>query len=387
MSKTIIFDGKAVVVPDDLSLKVELIAQNSDKRDNELAQLIADTNDRITNIDMSSGQQGLIQEIDDRKAGDTTLDTKIETTNGNLADLKTNVEAEFTNVEKQIGGFLIQGTKNISMNRPSIVFDYNAYGSTLSDGTTDGGGRLNFQVPGDTTYAMREIKFDYKTIPSFYDLDQIMIWEKSWSQLYGGFSWRDTIITTTDIDKFYLDGMTSYYDSNGDIAIRGKVVLDGIDDWLGQMNNRGFRPDSVTIIIAKDLKSIKSMRFVGVMGVIEMSMTMGYSAAAQVQRIGKQVSFYGQSPTGNYSTTTTNWTNISDKIPYGLRPARRFEFAASIFANNNSMHYAFETNGSIRIHQASNNATQFQIMGQVGWQTLDQYPPINYASNSAWNTR
>lgn len=386
MSKTIIFDGKAVVVPDDLALKLELIAQTSDKRDNELAQLIADTNDRITNIDMSSGQQGLIQEIADRKAGDAALDTKIETTNGNLSDLKTDVEAEFANVEKQIGGFLIQGTKNISLTRPSIVFDYNAYGNTLPDGTTDYGGRLNFQVPGDNTYAMRELKFNYQTVPSFYDLDQVTIWEDSWSKLYGGFPWRDTIITTTDIDRFYIDGMTSYYDSNGDIVIRGKVVLDGIDDWIGQMNNRGFRPDSVLIIIAKDLKSIKLMRFVGVMGTIIMNISLGYGATSNVQRLGRRISFIGASPR-NTLTTTASWINLNEKIPYGMRPTSTIEISTGLLANNNTVCYNFATNATIRIYQATNNANQYQLMGQVGWETFDQYPPTNYSSNSAWNNR
>lgn len=386
MSKTIIFDGKSVVVPDDLSLKLELIAQTSNKRDNELAQLIADTNDRITNIDLTSGQAGLNQEISDRKAGDAALGIKIETTNGNLADLKTNVEAEFTNVEKQIGGFLIQGTKNISINRPSIVFNYNAYGTTLPDGSTDGGGRLNFQVPGDITYTMREIKFDYKTVPSFYDLDQIVIWEKSWSQLYGGFSWRDTIITTTDIDKFYIDGMTSYYDSNGDIAIRGKVVLDGVDDWIGQMNNRGFRPDSVTIIVAKDLKSIKSMRFVGVMGTIIMNIDLGYSATSNVQRLGRRISFFGPSPK-NTLTTTNSWIKLNEKTPYGMRPTNTIEVSIGLLSTNNIVCYNFATDSTIRIFQSSNNANQYQLMGQVGWETFDQYPPIDYSSNSGWKNR
>ena len=383
---SIVLNNKPINVPRDLALKLELLSQTSNKRDDELAQLIADTNDRITNIDLTTGQEGLNQEISDRKAGDAALDAKIETTNGNLADLTTTTQTKFTNVEKQLGGFLIQGTKNISMNRPSIVFDYNAYGTTLPDGSTDGGGRLNFQVPGDTTYAMRELKFDYKTVPSFYDLDQIMIWEKSWSQLYGGFSWRDTIITTTDIDKFYIDGMTSYYDSNGDIVIRGKVVLDGVDDWIGQMNNRGFRPDSVTIIVAKDLKSIKSMRFVGAMGTIIMSINLGYGATSNVQRLGRRISFIGASPR-NTLTTTNSWIKLNEKIPYGMRPTNTIEVFIGLLSTNNIVCYNFSTDSGIRIFQSSNNANQYQLMGQVGWETLDQYPPTNYSSNSGWKNR
>ena len=383
---SIVLNNKTVNVPRDLALKLELLSQTLGKRDNELAQLIADTNDRITNIDLTTGQEGLIQEIADRKAGDTTLDAKIETTNGNLADLKTNVEAEFTNVEKQLGGFLIQGTKNISMNRPSIIFDYNAYGTTLSDGSTDGGGRLYYQVPGDSTYAMRELKFNYQTVPSFYDLDQITIWENSWSQLYGGFSWRDTIITTTDIDKFYLDGMTSYYDSNGDIVIRGKVTLDGVDDWIGQMNNRGFRPDSVMIIVAKDLKSVKSMRFIGVMGTIIMNIALGFGASSNVQRLSRRISFIGASPK-NTLTTVGSWVSLNEKIPYGMRPTNNLEVSTGLLANNNTVCYNFTPTASMRIFQSSNNANQYQVMGHVGWETFDQYPPTNYSSNSAWQNR
>ena len=383
---SIVLNDKPINIPRDLALKLELLSQTSNKRDDELAQLIADTNDRITNIDLTSGQQGLIQEISDRKAGDAALDTKIETTNGNLSDLKTNVETELANVEKQIGGFLIQGTKNISMNRPAIVFDYNSYGKALPDGSTDGGGRLNFQVPGDATYVMRELKFDYKTVPSFYDLDQIMIWENSWSQLYGGFSWRDTIITTTDIDRFYIDGMTSYYDSNGDIVIRGKVVLDGVDDWIGQMNNRGFRPDSVVITIAKDLKSIKLMRFVGAMGTIIMNINLGYGATSNTQRLGRRISFIGVSPK-NTLTTTNSWIKLNEKIPYGMRPTNTIEVSIGLLSTNNIVCYNFTTDSGIRIFQSSNNANQYQLMGQVGWETFDQYPPINYSSNSGWKNR
>ncbi len=383
---SIVLNNKIVSVPRDLALKLELLSQTSNKRDNELAQLIADTNDRITNIDMSSSQQGLIQEIADRKEGDRQLGLRIDTTDGNIADLKASTEAEFDNVEKQLGGFLIQGTKNISMNRPSIVFDYNSYGTTLPDGSIDGGGRLYYQVPGDSTYAMGELKFNYQTVPSFYDLDQTTIWENSWSQLYGGFSWKETIITATDIDKFYLDGMTSYYDSNGDIVIRGKITLDGIDDWIGQMNNRGFRPDSVLIIIAKDLKSIKLMRFVGVMGTIIMNINLGFGATSRVQRLGRRISFIGASPK-NTLTTVGSWISLNEKIPYGMRPTNNIEVSTGLLASNNTVCYNFTPDAGIRIFQSSNNANQYQAMGQVGWETFDQYPPTNYSSNSAWQNR
>lgn len=384
---SIVLNNKTVNVPRDLALKLELLSQTLSKRDNDLAQLIADTNDRITNIDMGSGQAGLNQEVIDRKNADDVLGGRIDTVTGNVNDLTTTTQTKFTNIEKQLGGFSVQGTKNSSLTRPSIVFNYSAYGSTLPDGSTDGGGRLYYQVPGDTTYNIRELKFDYQTIPSFYDLDQITIWEKSWSNLYGGFPWRDTIITTTDTDTFYIDGMTTYYNHDGDLVIRGKVVMDAIDDWIGSMTNRGFKPDTVLITVASDLNSVKSIRFTGDMGVIEMSMSLGYSATAQVQRLGRRVTFYGSSPLGQFSTTATSWTNLSEKIPYGLRPTRGFEFAVNTFGNNSSLHYAFDTNGSIRIHQSTNNANQYQVMGQVGWQTFDQYPPRNYASNSAWTNR
>lgn len=384
---SIVLNNKIVNVPRDLALKLELLSQTLNKRDNELAQLIADTNDRITNIDMGSGQAGLNQEIIDRKNADDLLGVRIDTVTGNVNDLKTTTQTKFTNIEKQLGGFSVQGTKNSSLTRPSVVFNYSAYGSTLPDGSTDGGGRLYYQVPGDTTYNVRELKFNYQSLPSFYDLDQITIWEKSWSNLYGGFPWRDTIITTTDIDTFYIDGMTTYYDHNGDLIIRGKVVMDGIDDWIGSMTNRGFKPDTVVITVASDLKSVKSIRFTGEMGVIEMTMSLGYSAVAQVQRIGRQISFYGSSPIGTFSTTGASWTNLNEKIPYGLRPTRSFEFAANAFGNNNSIQYAFDTSGGMKIHQATSNANQYQVMGQVGWQTFDQYPPSNYASNSAWTNR
>ncbi|WNT43862.1 minor structural protein 5 [Lactococcus phage PMBT68] len=384
---SIVLNNKIVNVPRDLALKLELLSQTLNKRDNELAQLIADTNDRITNIDMGSGQAGLNQEILDRKNADDSLGLRIDTVTGNVNDLSTTTQTKFTNIEKQLGGFSVQGTKNSSLTRPSVVFNYSDYGSTLPDGSTDGGGRLYYQVPGDTTYNVRELKFNYQSLPSFYDLDQITIWEKSWSNLYGGFPWRDTIITTTDIDTFYIDGMTTYYDYNSDLVIRGRVVLDGIDDWIGSMTNRGFKPDTVAITVASDLKSVKSIRFTGEMGVIEMSMSLGYGTGAQVQRIGRHVSFCGPSQLNRFSSTGDSWTNLNDKIPYGLRPTRSFEFATNMFGNNNSIQYAFDSNGGIKLHQSINNANQYQVMGQVSWQTFDQYPPIGYASKSDWVNR
>ncbi|QGF21142.1 virion structural protein [Lactococcus phage P596] len=363
---SIVLNNKIVNVPRDLALKLELLSQTLNKRDNELAQLIADTNDRIGNIDLGSGQAGLNREILDRQNGDDSLGVRIDTVTGDVNDLKNNTQTKFTNIEKQLGGFSVQGTKNNSLTRPSIVFDYNAYGAILPDGSTDGGGRLYYQVPGDITYTVRELKFNYQTIPSFYDRDQIMIWEDSWSKLYGGFPWRDTIVTTTDIDKFYIDGMTTYYDYNGDLVIRGSVVLDGIDDWIGSMTNRGFKPDTVAITVASDLKSVKSIRFTGEMGVIEMSMNLGYDTGAQVQRIGRHVSFCGASQRNRFSSTGSSWTNLNDKIPYGLRPTRSFEFATNMFGNNSSIQYGFDSNG---------------------WQTFDQYPPIGYASKPDWNNR
>lgn len=384
---SIVLNNKVVNVPRDLALKLELLSQTSSKRDNELAQLIADTNDRITNIDMGSGQAGLNQEVLDRKNADDVLGGRIDTVTGNVNDLTTTTQTKFTNIEKQLGGFSVQGTKNNSLTRPSIVFNYSAYGTTLPDGTTDGGGRLYFQVPGDITYDVKELKFNYQIIPSFYDMDQVTIWEKSWSTLYGGFNWRDTIITTTDTDTFYIDGMTTYYDHNGDLIIRGKVVMDGIDDWIGSMTNRGFKPDTVAITVASDLKSVKSIRFTGDMGVIEMSIGLGFSAVAQVQRIGRRVSFYGSSPVGTFSTTGTSWTSLTEKIPYGLRPTRSFEFAATVSGNNNSIQYSFDKNSSMKVRQSASTANQAQIIGQVTWQTFDQYPPSKYASNSTWTNR
>lgn len=383
---SIVLNNKIVNVPRDLALKLELLSQTLNKRDNELAQLIADTNDRITNIDMGSGQAGLNQEILDRKNGDDLLGVRIDTVDGNVSDLKTTTQNKFTNIEKQLGGFSVQGTKNSSLTRPSIVFDYHAYGSILPDGSIDEGGRLYYQVPGDTTYAVRELKFNYQTIPSFYDMDQITIWENSWSKLYGGFPWRDTIITTTDIDTFYIDGMTTYYDHNGDLVIRGKVVLDGVDDWIGQMSNRGFKPDTVVVTVASDLKSVKSIRFTGDMGVIVMNISLGYGATSNVQRLGRKISFIGASPK-NTLTTTGSWVNLTEKIPYGMRPVNSIEISTGLLNSNNTVCYLFGSDSVIRIYQSSNNANQFQIMGQVGWETFNQYPPSNYNSNSAWNNR
>lgn len=386
MSKTIVFDGKAVIVPDDLALKLELMAQTSDKRDNELAQLIADTNDRITNIDMGTGQAGLVQEIADRKEGDRLLGLRIDTTDGNVSDLKTQTEAEFDNVEKQLGGFTVQGTKRTSVTRPSIVFDYNAYGQTKPDGTTDYGGRLYFQVPGDPTYEVKKLEFNFQTVPSFYDQDQITIWEDSWSKAYGGFPWRDTIITNSDTDTFYIDGMTTYYDSNMDLVIRGKIVLEGTTDWLGTMTNRGFKPDTVMIIVAKDMKSVKMMRFTGDMGLLTMSISLGYGATSNIQRLGRRIQFIGASPKHTY-TGTNAWVKLNEKIPYGMRPTSTNEISVGLLSNNNTMCFNFANDATIRIFQATNNANQYMLMGQVGWETFDQYPPSNYSSNSAWNNR
>ena len=266
------------------------------------------------------------------------------------------------------------------------MFDYNAYGTTLPDGSIDGGGRLYYQVPGDVTYAVRELNFNYQTIPSFYDLDQITIWENDWSKLYGGFPWIDTIITTTDTDRFYIDGMTTYYDYNGDLVIRGKVVLDSIDDWIGQMNNRGFRPDSVAVTIAKDLKSVKTIRFTGAMGTIIMNINLGYGATSDIQRLGRRISFVGGSPKNNM-TTVNSWVALDEKIPYGMRPINTIEVSAGLLNSNNTICYNFAANSSIRVLQSSNNANQYQLMGQVGWETFDQYPPSNYRSNRAWKNR
>lgn len=383
---SIVLNNKIVNVPRDLALKLELLSQTLSKRDNDLAQLIADTNDRITNIDMGSGQAGLNQEVLDRKNADDALGGRIDTVTGNVSDLTTTTQTKFTNIEKQLGGFSVQGTKSSSLTRPSIVFNYNAYGATLPDGSSDGGGRLYYQVPGDTTYDVKELKFNYQTIPSFYDMDQITIWEKSWSTLYGGFNWRDTIITTSDIDTFYIDGMTTYYNHNGDLVIRGKVVMDGMDDWIGSMNNRGFKPDTVVITVASDLKSVKSIRFTGDMGAIVMSINLGYSATSNVRRLGRRISFFGGSTTGNL-TTTGSWVRLNEKIPYGMRPINTIEVSIGLLNSNNNMVYMFTSNSGLGVFQSSNNAGQFQVMGQVGWETFDQYPPISYSSNTAWNSR
>ena len=383
---SIVLNNKTVNVPRDLALKLELLSQTLGKRDDDLAQLIADTNDRITNIDMGSGQAGLNQEVLDRRNADDSLGLRIDTVTGNVIDLTTTTQTKFTNIEKQLGGFSVQGTKSSSLTRPSIVFNYNAYGVTLPDGSSDGGGRLYYQVPGDTTYDVKELKFNYKTIPSFYDMDQITIWEDSWSKLYGGFPWRDTIVTTSDIDTFYIDGMTTYYDHNGDLVIRGKVVMDGKDDWIGQMSNRGFKPDTVVITVASDLNSVKSIRFTGDMGVIVMNISLGYGATSNVQRLGRKISFIGASPK-NTLTTTGSWVNLNEKIPYGIRPINSIEISTGLLNNNNTVCYLFGSDSAIRIYQSSNNANKFQIMGQVGWETLNQYPPVNYSSNTAWNSR
>lgn len=164
---SMVLNNKIVNVPRDLALKLELLSQTLNKRDDELAQLIADTNDRITNIDMGSGQAGLNQEILDRKNADDLLGVRIDTVTGNVNDLTTTTQTKFTNIEKQLGGFSVQGTKNSSLTRPSVVFNYSAYGSTLPDGSTDGGGRLYYQVPGDTTYNVRELKFNYQSLLHF----------------------------------------------------------------------------------------------------------------------------------------------------------------------------------------------------------------------------
>ena len=383
---SIVLNNKTVNVPRDLALKLELLSQTLGKRDDDLAQLIADTNDRITNIDMGSGQAGLNQEVLDRKNADDSLGLRIDTVTGNVNDLKTTTQTKFTNIEKQLGGFSVQGTKSSSLTRPSIVFNYNAYGATLPDGSSDGGGRLYYQVPGDTTYDVKELKFNYQTIPSFYDMDQITIWEDSWSKLYGGFPWRDTIVTTSDIDTFYIDGMTTYYDHNGDLVIRGKVVMDGVDDWIGSMNNRGFKPDTVVITVASDLNSVKSIRFTGDMGVIVMNISLGYGATSNVQRLGRKISFIGASPK-NTLTTTGSWVNLNEKIPYGMRPINSIEISTGLLNSNNTVSYLFGSDSVIRIYQSSNNANQFQVMGQVGWETLNQYPPVNYSSNTGWNSR
>ena len=70
---SIVLNNKIVNVPRDLALKLELLSQTLNKRDNELAQLIADTNDRISNIDLGSGQAGLNREILDRQNGDLVI--------------------------------------------------------------------------------------------------------------------------------------------------------------------------------------------------------------------------------------------------------------------------------------------------------------------------
>ena len=147
-----------------------------------------------------------------------------------------------------------------------------------------------------------------------------------------------------------------------------------------------FKPDTVVITVASDLNSVKSIRFTGDMGVIVMNISLGYGATSNVQRLGRKISFIGASPK-NTLTTTGSWVNLNEKIPYGIRPINSIEISTGLLNNNNTVCYLFGSDSAIRIYQSSNNANQFQIMGQVGWETLNQYPPVNYSSNTAWNSR
>ena len=106
---SIVLNNKIVNVPRDLALKLELLSQTLNKRDNELAQLIADTNDRISNIDLGSGQAGLNREILDRQNGDDSLGVRIDTVTGDVNDLKNNTQTKFTNIEKTIRWILSSG--------------------------------------------------------------------------------------------------------------------------------------------------------------------------------------------------------------------------------------------------------------------------------------
>lgn len=373
MSKSIVLNGKAVVIPDDLALKLELLMQVSDKRDNELAQSIADTNDRITNLDLVTGAEGLAQEIKDRKDGDAKLQTQVDTLSGTVADNNTKLTEDINQLELLSGTSMVQGTKGEGTILPGISLAHSAQTVTV-----------RFQIPGDDKFIINSITTDYKNIMSFRDTKDCMIWEKQFSDARGPYPWRNVItVDAGGVDEVFIDGMTTYLQADGKLIIRGYCVSDNVSDWIGNRTNRGFRPQSVMIVISSDYKTIEKIDWTGDMGIMTEVFSIGYGAKVEAQRLDGRISLVGGASQGTYSSTGA-WQSLNEKIPYCVRPIRTMEASFSVMDSTNNIYYNFTSDGSLRIRQNANNSGKYFMTAGLQWATNDPYSPTNWNQLPNW---
>lgn len=368
-------DGKAVVIPDDLSLKVDLLAQVSDKRDNELAQSIADTNDRITNIDMITGLEGLGQERTERKAGDEALQTQITTNLGTETDHYNQLTARLVENEAKSGRSIIQGTAYVGSNEPSIFLDH-----------VNQKAFLRYQIPGDITYQVKELEINYQSGIEFRDELSLIVWSKSMSDSYGGFPWRDTIKTNSDTDVLTLTGVNSLFLLDGSLLIRGEVTIATGGDAIGSISDRGYIPKHANIVVSPDNQSA-TIKLFGKMGMIKESFSIEGTASWTVERYDNIVTITNSPKLGTNTTTTGDWLNLSQKVPFGLRPVSTKEICCGVLSTNNLFMVSVAPNGGLRYHQASSNANKYILAGGASWSTFNDYLPQAWQSNTKWTAR
>lgn len=373
MSKTIVFNNETVVIPDDLALKLQLLMTNMEKRDNELAQGIADVNTRVTNLDLVTGLEGLTKEIADREAGDKALGLRIDTTDGNLTLAYNDLSEKIERNTELSGNSMIQGENGDGVILPGMTLIHNAKTVTV-----------RFQVPGDTSYILKSITANYEDIMSFRDRVDCMIWEKTYAEARGGYTWRNVIyVDGGSTDEVYFDGITSYLQKDGKLVIRGFVVSDTRNDWFGNRTNRGFRPESVLVVISADFQTIEKIDWVGDMGVVTETIDAGYGATFEMQRLDNRVSIVGGASKSNYSGINT-WQNLNEKVVFGMRPIRTFECSFNVMDRTDSINYNLASDGGLRIRQAVNNTGRYFFTAGVQWATNDSYTPNNWKSLPNW---
>lgn len=373
---SIVLNNKIINIPSDLALKLELLSQTLNKRDNELAQSIADTNNRITNIDMITGLEGLEQERTERKAGDEALKTQITTNLGTETDHYNQLTERLVENEAKSGRSIIQGTAFVGSNEPSIFLDH-----------INKKAFLRYQIPGDITYQVKEVEFNYETGIEFRDELSLLVWSKSMSDSYGGFTWRDTIKPNSDTDTLYLTGINSLFLLDGSLLIRGEVYFSDASEAIGNMNNRGFLAKYANIVVAPDAKSVKSIRLIGKMGVVTESFSIDATATWTVERYDNVVTITNSPKLDTNTTTAGSWVNLSQKVPYGLRPKSNKEISCGVITTNNLFMIGVGSNGALKYHQATSNANKYIAAGGISWPTLNEYLPQGWQSNVKWVAR
>lgn len=373
MPKTIVFNGEAIIIPDDLSLKLDLLMQVSDKRDNELADGIAEVNDRVTNLDLITGLEGLTKEREERIAEDKSLGIRIDTLSGNVDMNYEELNNKLQHNEIISGKSLIQGENGDGVILPGMTLNHSTNRVTV-----------RFQTPNDDSFILKSITTSYDDIMSFRDTKDCMIWEKTFASTRGNYKWRDVItVESAGVDDVYFDGISSYFQKDGKLVIRGFVVSDSKNDWFGSRTNRGFRPQSALIVIGADLTTIESIDLVGDMGVVTTIINLGYSAQTELQRLDNIVACVGGASKGTY-TGSGSWQSVTDRIPYGMIPMRDLQVACPVLDSTNNVYYIFNASGGMSIRQVGNNADKFFLLGGVQWATNDAYLPTNYASLPNW---